>query len=641
MITRLFTLLLFVVVASAQTPAPPEVHVKLSLAENKTVYRIGEPVKIVMEFTADREGYVVEHISDGNQPASDKIVVSPETGTTHWYDELMDNQRYARDYFGYGKLSSSPVRVEIVLNDSLRFDNPGRYTVSITTSRVRRASKDFSGEAFTMTPNAVSFELQAMSDEDEAKEVKRFSELLDVKRDVRSAQEIGKQLSYLTGEPSTREKVRRFLNPDDQGAGGQLYNGLFIARNRALVLKLVEAAMRDPNIPVTMQMLSAATRLKALLNYGVSERSVAPPVGMLQPFEEPRNREIREGYLAELAAGLGKRTGNSLTTTATTIFTSVPAQLQAESAGLREARNVLIQQFDTLHPFTQEWLLRVYWNQMRDPILIPSLKKMLTATGMSEKNMHETALQCLLDMAPDDVRPYVVAEIRNPNSFLDVETLGKLKDESLPEVDASLLEQIRKLVRSTSNRDLVLVRPKAQLLARFATDSIYGELMQLYQETRGNLSRDAQSGLLAYFAKHNEREAMPLIEQAVADLKPGEYPQVLSDVTKLYYSDAIGALLKKLMETDDAPMASHAAYLIGLHGSAGDEKLLEARLKRWQEQWRDRVVEADAQHQGQIERELIYALIHGKSWKLSPERVRELQLSCLTKMCKENNIVRQ
>ena len=471
--------------------------------------------------------------------------------------------------------------------------------------------------------------------------MKRFSDLLNVKRDVRSTQEIAKQFSYLTGDPSTREKVRRFVHPDEQDSGGQMYYGLFIARNRALALKLVEAAMRDPNIPVTSAMLSAAIRLKVLLNYGVSERPVGPPVGILQPGEDPRNREIREGYLEELAAGLAKRTGNSLTTTATTIFTSIPAQSQSEGAGLREARNVLVQRFETLHPFTQEWLLRTYWNQLRDPILIPSLKKLLTATGMGEKNLHETALLRLLEMAPDDVRPYVVAEIRNPDSFLDTETLGKLKDETLPEVDASLLAQIRKLVQSRNNRDLVLVRPKTQLLARFATDSIYRELMQLYQEMGTNLSHDARSGLLAYFLKHNEREAMPLIEQAVADLKPGEYPQVLSDVTALYYSEAIGAFLKKLMERDDAPIASHAAYLIGVHGSAGAEKLLEARLKRWQEQWRDRVAEADAQLQGQIERELIYALIHGKSWKLSPERVRELQTSCLTKMCKESNIVRQ
>jgi hypothetical protein len=216
-----------------------------------------------------------------------------------------------------------------------------------------------------------------------------------------------------------------------------------------------------------------------------------------------------------------------------------------------------------------------------------------------------------------------------------------MKDASLPEVDASLLDRIRKLVQSTKNHDRVLVKSKTQLLARFATDSIYRELMQLYQEVGANLSSDARSGLLAYFVKHNEREAMPLIEQAVADLKPGEYPQVLSDVTALYYSDAIGVLLKKLLETDDAVMASHAAYLIGVHGSAGDEKLLEARLKRWQEQWRDRVAEADAQHAGQIEREIVYALVNGKAWKLSAERMRELRASCLTQMCRQSNPVSQ
>ncbi len=554
----------------------------------------------------------------------------------------MDNKVYGRDYFGYEKLTSSQRRLEIVLNDSLRFDNPGRYTVSITTNRVKRASKDFSGETFTRTTNTISFEVQTMSDEDEAKEVKGLSDLLNANRDPRTGETIAKQLSYLIGDPSTREKVRRFIKPDEQGASGQMYNGLFIARNRDLTLKLIEAAMRDPNVPVTKEMLSVATRLKILLNYGVTERPVAPPVGVLQPFEEPRNREIREGYVAELAAGLEKRSGNSLTTTATTIFTSIWPQPQSESAGVREARNVLVQQFDTLHPFTQEWLLNVYWNQMRDPLLIPSLKKMLTATtSVGEKNLHETALLRLLEMSPDDVRPYVVGEIRNPDSFLEVETLGKLKDESLPEVDASLLDQIRKLTQTNDNRAKVLLRLKTQLLARFATDRIYRELMQLYREMGANLPREARPGLLAYFAKHNEREAMPLIEQAVADLQPGEYPQVLTDVTALYYSDAMGALLKKFMETDDAVTASHAAYLIGVHGAAGDEKLLEARLKHWREQWRDRVAEADAQQQGQIERELIYALVHGKSWKLSAERVRELQMSCLTQMCKQNNIVPQ
>ena len=641
MVARICTLILLLLSFSSLTSGQnADVHVKLSLADNKTVYRIGEPIKIALDFTADRDGYVVEHLSEGNEPYSDKIVISPDTGFTYWYAEYTDNFRYPRDFFAEQKLTVTPKRVEIVLNDSLRFDNPGRYTVSVTTKRIKATGPDAPSDPLTLTTNAISFEVQAMSDEDEAKEVGRLSASLSTKQERPAAEELARQLSYLTGEPSTREKVRRFII-DNQAGNGHLYNGLFIARNRALTLKLLESAMRDPNVPVTSLMLSAALRLKTLLMYGVSDQPSGPPTYIVQPHEDPRHRELRQGYIAELMGTLVKRSGNSLTTTASTIFAAIPEDSPSEKVRLREARDILVQQFDFLPASTQEWFLTMHGDQLRDPVLIPSLKKLLKSSGPAAFNLHQAALHQLLELAPDEARPYVIAEIRDPNSFLDVETLGKLKDDSLPEVDASLLEQLRKLTQSKQNRDLVLVRPKAQLLARFATENIYRELMRLYREVGANLSRDARAGLLAYFAKHNEAEAMPLIEQAVTDLKPGDYPQVLVDLTALHYSDAIGVFLKKLMETDNYPLASTAAYLIGVHGSASDEKLLEARLQRFQRDWQERAAEADAQQLGQIERELVLALVKGNSWKASPERVRELQSSCVTALCKQMIIARQ
>src|SRR6185503_12877171 len=154
----------------------------------------------------------------------------------------------------------------------------------------------------------------------------------------------------------------------------------------------------------------------------------------------------------------------------------------------------------------------------------------------------------------------------------------------------------------------VHLKQKTSLLVRFGTAGIYQELMDLYQQVGAKLHADGRAGLLAYFAKHNEREAIPLIEQAISELKPGEDPAVLRELTALYYSDAIGVLVKQLLTTDDLALASTAAYLIGLHGSPDDQKVLEARLKRWQEEWGNRMAEADEQHQGRIESELIWAL---------------------------------
>jgi len=482
-----------------------------------------------------------------------------------------------------------------------------------------------------------------MGEADEVAEVKRLSDRLAAQGNWQTQEEVGKLLSYLTGEPSTREKVKRFLNMDERSGNlnAHLWYGLFIARNRQLVLKLLEEALRDPNTPVSSQLLSLVTRLRMLVTDGVRMDKSVAVTPMLSPEEDPRAREIRDAYVVELSAGLAKRKDKALTTTAITIASNPPKDPQAANVGSSEARRVLIQQFDTLHLFSQEWLLRQDWEELRDRSMIPVFKRMLsTGPGPAQKNLHEAALKLLIEVAPDEARPFVVAEIRDPNSFVDVKLLGSIEAKSLPEADAILLEQIRRFAAIPDNRGFVHLKQKTSLLVRFGTDGIYRELMDLYQTVGAKLYPDGRAGLLAYFAKHNEREALPLIEQAISELKPDDDPAVLRELTALYYSEAIGVLVKKLLATDDRSWASNAAYLIGLHGSADDKQVLEARLKRWQEEWGSRVAEADDQQQGRIESEIIWALTRGKSWKVPPERMRELQMGCITKICKQNNPLR-
>ena len=636
-----FALFLFLVTSAyAQTSVLHEAHVKLTFAEAKTVYKIGEPIKLIMEFTADREGYVAEVLPDRKEQGADTVVISPEIGVTHWLDEMTGGQRFFRDVMSTRNLSSVPQRVELILNDTLRFDIPGRYTVTVTTRRVTKNSNTYS-RPLPLTTNSITFEVEPMSYADEAVEVKRLSDRLDAKRNWQTEEEVGKLLSYLIGEPSTREKVQRFLNQNERSGNlnAHLWYGLFIASNRQLVLKLLEAGLRDPNTPVTSQLLSAVTTMRMLVTNGLRmDKPVVASTKLTPQEEDPRAREIRDAYVVELSAGLAKRRGQALTTTAITIASNPPKDPQAASVSLRDARRILIQQFDALQPIGQEWILRQDWEELRDRSMIPVLKRMLSmGPGPVQKHLREAALKLLIEIAPDEVRPFVVAEIRDPKSFVDVKLLGSIEAKSLPEADATLLEQIRRFATMPNNAGFVFLKQKTSLLVRFSTDGIYPELMELYQTVGAKLYPDGRAGLLAYFAKHNERETLPLIEQAIAELKPDQDPAVLRELTALHYSEAIGVLLKKLLATDDRSWASNAAYLIGLHGSADDKEVLEARLKRWQEEWRNRLVEAEDQQQGRIERELIWALTHGKSWKLPPERLRELQMGCITQMCKQSN----
>lgn len=625
---------------TAPSTAPPssDVQVKLLITDNKKSFRIGEPVRMVMEFTSTAPGYRVDTIPDQKSLTSDSITISPDSGVSHWLDEMTRGWRHSRDYFAPVEITGVPTRVGITLNDSLRFDRPGHYTVKVTTQRVTTPARGTTERArpIKLTTNAVQFDVVPMTEIEEEREVKRLSELLNTKRDLQTDENVGQELSFLTGDSSALEKLRRFLNPEERSGNynSHISYGLYIARNRDLVLQRLEEALRDPKQAVGWSLISAASNLRLIKeNAGVRYE---PKASMLSPESDPRLDEIRNGYITELAVGLGKRSGSSLTTTALTILTMSKKGTENWTALTREARRVLVQQFDSLHPFSQDHLLQMYWDDVRDPSMVISLKKVLASKADKTKYIRKTVLKRLIDLSSDEARPYVLAEICEPMSLVDTETLGGLNDKSLPEVDNCLLAQLKRLTGSKVGRDQVFMGFKAALAVRYATENIYQEIMQLYLDNLPSLSLELRATLLAYLAKHNESEALPLIEQTVADLKPDQDHNFLPKLTKLYYSPRVGDLLKERLEKSEPAAASHAAYLLGLHGGPGDELVLQRRLERFRKEWKDRVTEADSTFQGRIERELLWALLNGKAWKLPPERMSELKQSCVTTLCRQS-----
>ena len=68
-------------VALAQNSSA-DVHVKLSLVDNKTSFRVGDPIRLVLEFTADREGYDVDTVMDKTESPSDTLFISPDAGVS-------------------------------------------------------------------------------------------------------------------------------------------------------------------------------------------------------------------------------------------------------------------------------------------------------------------------------------------------------------------------------------------------------------------------------------------------------------------------------------------------------------------------------------------------------------------------------
>jgi hypothetical protein len=394
-------------------------------------------------------------------------------------------------------------------------------------------------------------------------------------------------------------------------------------------------------MPVTHQYLHTLTRLRLL-----QEGGEPPSAG---GFDEPGNpnqqrySEIQDEYLMGLAASLQKRAGKNRTTTAMTILLNSPKDPDRAAPMLNAARKILLQEFEGLSISDKELLLNGYWDKFRDPSIQPALERMLM-----KDIMRASALKRLIELDPDRSRSFVLAELRDPESFVPVEILGELKDETLPEADAALLEQIRRLAPLKQSRDTVPLQRKTQLAARYASPAIYGALLEVYQNWGAKWAVEARAGLLGYLVRYNEAQAMPLIEHALEELGPDPGSWFLSNLTLWNYPKALDEYLRKKLESDDPYWATTASNIMSQRGPAEDMSLIEARLDRWVKEWKARGAELDAADQDQkvpmqsmTQVNLIIALMNGKAWKLSEEKIKQLKQSCVTKTCRQQFLIDQ
>ncbi len=638
-------LLVFSINAFSQN-ATGDVQVRLSLADGKTVFRTGEPIRLTLTFTANGVKYNLLINENEIVSSSDEIILTPNEGVFDWAAKYTSGRNIVNHSFMYTELSDQPINVKVVLNDKFRFDKIGKYSVRIKTKRVETGEfREENRERISLTTNEVGFEIAAMSEAEEQAEVKRLSPLLDVKRDLNEEIRISEQLSFLTGDASTREKVKRYL--DSRGHSGNyhqnIYYGLFIARNRALAVKLLEETLRDTNREANFQLLNMLVQLRLMLESRAVETEPSAPEIVGQNGR--RADEIRQSYIKELIESLPKRAGKNLTSTAIAILQTLPKDKTAPADISAKVREILLKKFDELDIFDREYLLSAYWENLRDASLAPSMERMLTDKNLPQMyrlNVHATALKRLIELDQAKARPLVVAEIRNPNSYVGVDVLGALDDKFLPETDDALLEQIRNLAPLKNGaRDNTLLRLKSLLAARYATAKIYDGALESYKNHGDKWEANTKGSLLGYFARLNDKEAVSLVEEALAKIGNGSEFSLLTSLTEVNFPKGVADFFRKRLAANNETTGT-AAYLISKYGDESDKSLIRARYNRWLKEWSGRTAELDAADyssptgvQKMLQVSLLEALIRAEAWKLPAAEIEQLKQSCLTAICRQ------
>lgn len=615
----------FSVTASGQTASP--VRLELSLSAGKTTFRSGEPILLELAFTATEPGYSLNTTTTDPASPIDTLILSPTDGVFPWLDDQARGNRYSPDYAALVSLEANkPQIVTLPLNAVYRFDSPGHYAIHVVTNRVAGGENLGSQHPVTaLVSNEISFDVEPMSASEDAARAAALEKQIREATDRSHAQALAEELDWLTGDASTQAKISLVLHPKTfYPFAVNVNRGLWLARNRAMVVAALERALTDPAqpLPAGLSMLSTAVALKARLEVPYDPEAAAKPL----PTEQ-----IEREYLKRIAATLPRRVGDSLVTAALTLFTQLAQRKETAGPEFNAAREVVVTHFADVNEFNVDWLLNSYGSYLQDTRIIPALENILQTQSKPVLNGERAAaLAQLIKLGAQSVRPSVVEELCATRS-VPLDAIRNAPFDTLPEADECLKKQIHAAAAVNSARRRVELQMKTALAARFASNAIYDDLLALYKESGSNLDGQARGGLLAYFLRWDAQRGRALLQAALPPQAERFEPEISFGLFKPYYSDALEAFLRERLATAPPEQVAYAAFQLSENGPAEDQDLLRRRLDRWRAQWSGKDIPLI---EGQLEQELVQYVIHGHAWQLSDSEARSLREGCLSQPCR-------
>jgi hypothetical protein len=621
----------------SQTPPQPAAEVvtlTLRVPDGARQFRIGEIIPLELEFaSAVSARYYVDGATydRSGRLLLEQFQIEPTAGTS---DPLLDYFAQAA-FIGGGlrsrhALGGQPVRIRLELNEWVRFDRPGRYRVSVRSSRVTDESRMEEGRAaeVPVQSNAIEVEVLEASPDWQRETYANARAILDGSG-ADERRRGCRMLRFLGTEAAVDEMIRRL--DSDPGCGFDSRAGLFGAPDRAYVIRRLEERLVAPDQPVSTAYVRTLAALSLYLRHpDFRPVQTAETAGRIVQGELGRRPELVSEEVARYVALLlpalpGKEPAARALTMADALDLLIAASNRSLTAGVRDQ---LAGAFLDLPLERQRILLEGQWHRMRSPALLPALRHLASAPSGAAAPLFDVALRRLHDLSPNEARPILLREIRAPRRGMTLMTLGILPDRELPELDDALASAV------LAGNDPEGLR--AGLLARYASDAVAPRLESLVSERVPGLACAPQAALIAYFLRASPASGRGLLDQALAAReRTGCYRTVLGSVAAVRMTAGVEEAAVRLLDDPDAEVAAGAAAVLGEHGSAAAAAPLRAAFFRWRAAWTsaggDRTLPSD---EARRELALVEAIGRGQGWRLDAAGLADLRALCVTDGCR-------
>ena len=643
--TFLFSVLAQLTAAASSPSVAPQpvttapVTLTLRLTNPRRQFRPGEIIPIELEFnsatpkrftvdgaTYDRSGrltideFVIDRIDDVADPMLDYF---GSTGAGIIGGGIR----------GIGVLGEKRFTVNVDVNEWFRFDKPGRYTLAVKSSRVT----DESVTPHAVVPvesNTVSFEILPRDATWEASELESARRIIDAKQPTLGTRAGCRIMRFLGTEAAAREMIRRYGADIDQGCDFDYMVGLFSAADRAAVVQAMEDGLRAADQAVTSSYLRTLSTLSVYLQHPelLPAQTRETKGRLVAGGELSRRSDLIDAamsvYVDILTAAMQDKTDRARAITLAEAHVSVQRQPSATSAALQDQ---LATRFLDLPAERQANLLEYQWRTIAGSAMLPALRRLVDAPPTTAPSVPDLALRRLAQLAPDEARPLILHEIKNPRRGATLKTLGSLRDAELPDLDDALAANFE-----ASNSEI-----HAALVQRYATKRVAARILASASDKIGVMACNQQASILAYFLRVDEATGSALLDRAMTSRLTGCW-RSLNQIAALRMTPVVQARAIADLDNSDPDVVIAAIQTLGQHGSPAALEPLRMAFQQWHLAWADRaaelaysrVVERPNARQAMVEDAFRQAIGTGPGWLVRASELRELQSLCVTDNCR-------
>lgn len=631
-------LLLLAVLAQSATAPDSPVRLTLRVPDGGRQFRPGEIIPIELEFssatskrftvdgaTYDRSGrltideFVIDRIDDVSDPMLDYF------GSIGGY--------IGGGIRGMGVLGEKPFSVKLELNEWFRFDKPGRYALAVKSGRVTDESVT-PHAVVHVESNTVSFEILPRDATWEASQLETARRIVDTNPSSFDARAGCRMMRFLGTEAAAMEMIRRYGTDADRGCDFDYMAGLFPAVNRAAVVRAMEGGLRAADQPVTGSYLRTLSVLSVYLQHPeFRPAQTRETKGRLAAGGElSRRADLIDAAMSDyrdiVTAAMPDKTGRARAITLAEAQALAQRQPSARSAA---SRDQLAAAFLDLPVERQTALLEYQWRTVAGPAMLPALRRLVAAAPADAPSAADLALRRLAQLAPDEARPLILREIRNPRRGATLQTLGSLRDAELPDLDDALAANFE-----ASDSEI-----HAALVQRYATRKIAPRILASAGDTIGIMACSEQASILAYFLRVDEATGSTLLDRAMASRATGCRTS-LDRIAALRMTPLVQTRAIADLDNPDPDLVLAAIQTLGQHGSPAALEPLRMAFQRWHATWADRAAELAYSHaverpnarQGMVEDAFRQAIGAGRGWLVRAGELRELQSLCVTDNCR-------